>query len=235
MTLARTDLENELHKQADPGKGKFLQRFFKTGKGEYAEGDVMLGINVPVQRTIARKYSVLPARELFKTLKSKYHEYRLTALLALVFKFQKSDESARQQIAELYLKHTKWINNWDLVDSSAPYILGPVYFKKPDKDLFRLAKSSDIWQRRIAILTTQYFIRQGDFSTTLKLAEVLLKDKHDLIHKAVGWMLREVGNRSEPVLEKFLDRYSKQMPRTMLRYSIEKLSKSKKIKYMKRS
>ena len=235
MIPARKTVVKELEKFADPVKGKFLQRFFKTGKGEYAHGDLFLGITVPVQRTIAKKFIDLPLEEVFKLLKSGYHEHRLTALLILVYKQAQADQELKVEIAKRYLRHLKYINNWDLVDSSASYILGPFYFSKSERDLLRMAKSKNLWERRIAVLTSYYFIKQNQFGTTLKLAEFLLSDKHDLMHKAVGWMLREIGKKSEPTLIKFLDKHYTKMPRTMLRYAIERLSAAKKYLYMKKT
>lgn len=210
-----------------------LQRFFKTAKGEYAEGDVFIGIKVPVQRRVAKEYGALPLEETEKLLRSKIHEARLVALIILVEQFRKGDSSIRDDIFNTYLANTKYINNWDLVDTSAPHIVGAYLGPGKHALLTKLARSSSLWERRIAILATQHFIRLGYFAETLRVAELLLKDSHDLIHKAVGWMLREVGNRDRAVEEGFLDQYASAMPRTMLRYAIEKFPSALRTAYMR--
>lgn len=228
----------DLNKIRNPEKAKLLQRFFKTGKGEYAEGDIFLGIMVPKQREVAKKFPDLSLNDLQELLSSKVHEYRLTALFILIKKYQKSDN--KKEIVDFYLKNTKNINNWDLVDLSAPRILGDFLLKNskhsmhaPDrKILYKLAHSSHLWEKRIAIIATSIFIWHHDFKDALKISEILLKDKHDLIHKAVGWMLREIGKRNQPIEEKFLMKHYKTMPRTMLRYSIEKFPKKKREFYL---
>lgn len=230
------ELRKELDGLKDPEQAKNLQRFFKTGKGQYGEGDVFLGIKVPVQRQIVKKYwKELNLRDIQELLDSKIHEERLIGILILVQMYNKSkkDKLKQRQIFEFYLKNTSRINNWDLVDLSAPNIVGD--FSRTDgTEIIRfLAKSKNLWERRIAIISTAAFIKDRIFGETLSIADMLLKDEHDLIHKAVGWMLREVGKRNQDVLEIFLKERYKEMPRTMLRYSIEKFSEEKRKKYLK--
>lgn len=233
-------------------KAKFLSGFFKTGKGEYGEGDIFLGIVVPVSREIAQKYGELAMPDVSKLLKSKYHEVRLIALLILVHKYNisakhnttkkvssASSSSLRatadqREIVDFYLQRTEYINNWDLVDLSAHYIVGDYLIDKDRKILLKLAKSSNIWERRIAIISTFAFIYKGEGEWTFKIATLLMKDKEDLIQKACGWMLREVGKRvKEKDLILYLDEYVKVMPRTMLRYAIERLPEVKRKYYLK--
>ena len=228
------DFQKGVKKYIDLERGKFLQRFFKTGKGEYAEGDIFLGIDVPTCRLIARQFQKLSLADLKKLLKSKFHEERLITLFILVLQFQKGDEARQEKIFNLYLAHTKWINNWDLVDSSAYHIVGAYLFERNRSILYRLAKSKSLWERRISIVSTFYFIRQKQFTDTLKVATMLLGDKHDLIHKAVGWMLREVGKKDEKTLVQFLEKNCTKMPRTSLRYSLERLSTKQKLIFMKK-
>ena len=224
---------DELKLLANSMQAKNLQRFLKTGKGEYGEGDVSLGIKVPQIRSIVRKYwketNLKVAEEL---LHSKYHEMRMCALLILVERYKKI-ASEREKIFRIYIASAKYINNWDLVDLTAPQIVGGYLADKPKTILYQFAKSKNLWERRIAILTTFNYIYQGESQETIKIARILLHDPHDLIHKAVGWMLREVGKRvDEKILTNFLDKRYKEMPRTMLRYSIEKLSKTKRKHYL---
>ena len=209
------------------------QKYFKTAKGEYGYGDKFLGIRVPVLRKAIVEYQDTSLSEIKKVLKSEYHEARLFALLLLVHQFSKGEELKREKIYNLYLKNTKYINNWDLVDSSAHYIIGVWLFDKDRSPLYKLAQSNLLWERRIAIISTAYFIRNKQFGDTLKIAHVLLNDSEDLMHKAVGWMLREVGNRDINVEEKYLKKYYKKMPRTMLRYAIEKFNEKKRLAYLK--
>ena len=209
------------------------QKYFKTGKGEYGYGDKFLGIRVPVLRKAVKQFQETPIIEIRKLLKSEYHEVRLFSLLLSTHQFAKGDAVKREKIFNLYLKNTKYINNWDLVDSSAPYIIGVWLFDKDRAILYELAHSKLLWERRIAIMSTAYFIRNGQFNDTLKLSRILLKDPEDLIQKAVGWMLREVGNRDIGIEEKYLKKHYKKMPRTMLRYAIEKFSKEKRQAYLK--
>jgi 3-methyladenine DNA glycosylase AlkD len=229
------DVKRALKRAADPEKAKILKQFFKTGKGEYGEGDKFLGIVVPAQRKIAKDFKDLSLPETEELLHGKHHEERLTALLILVEKFRTGNAKARKDIFDIYNRNTKFINNWDLVDLSAPNIVGE-YLKEKDRLLlYKYAKSTDLWERRISILSTFTFIREGDCDDALKISERLLGDKHDLIHKAVGWMLREVGKKcGESILEKFLAKHIKNMPRTMLRYAIEKLPESKRKEYLQK-
>jgi len=223
----------EFQKLKNPDKAKLLGRFFKCGSGEYGAGDRFLGIVVSEQRKIAKKYfQIIETGELEKLLKNEFHEVRLTALLMLVEKFSRGDEKIKNQIYRVYLKNTKYINNWDLVDLSAPRIIGGYLLNKDRKILYQLARSENLWERRIAVLATFMFIRECDFTDILKIAKILLNDKHDLIHKSVGWMLREVGKKNLETEEKFLQKHYKTMPRTMLRYAIEKFSERKRKKYL---
>lgn len=215
-------LEKDLLALADPKKSAGAQRYFKTGKGEYGEGDKFLGMATAVWVTVAKKYVSLEFDDLAKLLSSKIHEHRSSALLILKHQFRKADASGKKEIFDFYLAHTKGVNNWDLVDISAPEIVGGYLLDKSRSVLYDLAKSSNIWERRIAIMATFPFLREGDFADTFKIAELLLADKHDLIHKATGWMLREVGKKDRKAEEAFLKKHCKLMPRTMLRYAIEK-------------
>jgi len=229
------ELKQELQNNANPEKAKILRRFFKTRKGGYGEGDIFLGIPVPEQRKIAKKYN-LELREIQELLNSKIHEHRMTALLILMNKYKKAkkDILEKRRIFEFYLKNTKNVNNWDLVDISCHKIIGDFLQTRGAETLKELAKSDILWERRIAIISTYAFIRKRNFGETLAISEILLKDKEDLIHKAVGWMLREIGKRNKNVLELFLSTRYKEMPRTMLRYAIEKFDKEEKKKLLKR-
>ena len=227
-------IEKDLQRLKTPKKAKVLARFFKTGKGEYGEGQIFLGVKTADKRKLAKKYRELTLKELQSLLDSKIHDYRFVALVILDLKFQKASEEIRKTIAEFYLKNTKNINNWDLVDISAPKILGPYFLDKDRSILYKLAKSKNLWEKRIAILSTLAFIRGKQFSDTLKIAKILLHDKHDLIHKAVGWMLREVGKKDQAVEEKFLKKHYKIMPRTTLRYAIERFDKKRRDFYLGR-
>ncbi len=228
--LTLLDLKKELKAKANLKKAKILQRFFKTGPGEYGEGDVFLGIVMPEIRKLVKKYSDIEIKEIIKLLPSKIHEERLTALLIMVKKFQNAED--KEEIYNLYLKNTKYINNWDLVDLSAGKIIGDYLLGKSKSILYKLAKSESIWERRISIIATFNFIRNNKFTETLKIAKILLNDEHDLIHKAVGWMLREIGKRDLKTEEKFLKKYYKKMPRVMLRYAIEKFPEKKRKHYL---
>ncbi len=236
MTLQLKNAQKAIRALANPAKAKFLLRFFKTGPGEYSEGDQFLGLTVPQTRSLVREFRDLPLADCIKLLKSPFHEERLMALLILGEQFgrhQKQDnEAAQKKIYDLYLAHTKHVNNWDLVDSSASYIVGAYLFNRDRKILDRLAKSKDLWERRIAIVATHYFIRKNDLKYTFRISEALLGDKHDLIHKASGWMLREAGKKDLAPLEAFLEKHAYKMPRTMLRYSIERMTPQKKKHYM---
>ena len=226
-------IQKELKRAGSKKQARILQRFFKTGPGDYGEGDVFLGVRVPETRKIARKYRDLSISDTLKLLKSKIHEERLLALLIWVDQFQSGDKLQREKIFLKYLGNTRWINNWDLVDLSAPQIIGGFLVSGAKKPLYVLAKSKDLWERRISILSTFYFIKEGKFADTLRLSGLLLGDTHDLIHKAVGWMLREVGKRDLRALEGFLKANYTQIPRTMLRYAIERLPEGKRQGYLK--
>ena len=208
---------------ADPAKAKLLQRFFKTGSGEYAEGDKFLGLTVPVTRLLARRFGALPEAGILRLLRSPWHEHRLCALLLLTENFERGTQAQKDRIFALYLANTRYINNWDLVDLSAPQVVGGWLADKSKKPLFELARSKLLWERRIAILACFAFIKAGESATALRLARRLLDDRHDLMHKAVGWMLREVGKRcSEKLLLDFLRENYARLPRTALRYAIER-------------
>lgn len=225
----------DLRKLADRKDAAFLQRFFKTGPGEYGAGDVFLGIRVPSTRQVAKKYSDLPLAEVRKLLRAREHEARLLAVIILTIQYGKANEAQRAKIFDLYLANTKYINNWDIIDVSAPRIVGAHLFHAGDAGLLdALAQSKSLWERRIAILATAYFIARDEFRPTLRIAQKLLHDEHDLIHKASGWMLREVGKRDREALEKFLRRYHKVMPRTMLRYALEKFAPTDRARFMAR-
>ncbi len=233
MTNMSDEILRELKSLGDPERAQHSQRFFKTGKGEYGAGDVFLGIRVPKQRALAKKYKNVTKEDALELLHSKYHEARLTALFLLVNIYNKADAQGKEQLYKAYLANVAYINNWDLVDSSALQIVGHYLFDKDRSPLQSLAQSDDLWERRIAIIATYYFIRQNEFQTTLNISEILLQDKEDLIHKAVGWMLREIGNRSRSNEEKFLIKYYQKMPRTMLRYAIEKFPEKRRQAYLK--
>ncbi|MEO0538308.1 MAG: DNA alkylation repair protein [Cyanobacteria bacterium P01_A01_bin.123] len=221
-----------LRSLADPSIAEHSQRFFKTGKGEYSEGDQFLGIRVPFLRTQAKKYKNTPLEEIQPLLRSAFHEVRLFALLLLVQKFAKADEGERVKICQLYLSNISFVNNWDLVDSSAHQILGAYLEDKDRHPLYELSKSDNLWARRIAIMSTFHFIKNNQFYDAIALSKQLLTDTEDLIHKAVGWMLREIGKRNLEILETFLTAHAKEMPRTMLRYAIEKLPEAKRKDYL---
>ena len=222
---------------ASPERARFLAGFFKTGPGEYGEGDVFLGISVPAVRAVAKKHTGLPLAGIRKLLHSRAHEVRLAALLVLVEKYTLADDAGRKEIFNFYIANAKSVNNWDLVDLSAAKIAGNYLLDKGNEEksvLSRLAKSSSLWERRIAIVATYEFIRSNDFEHTFKISEMLLGDRHDLIHKAVGWMLREVGKRSQEAEEEFLRKHAKQLPRTALRYAIERFGEGKRQHYLRR-
>ncbi len=233
--LKLEELQKKIKSFANPTKAQLLQRFFKTGKGEYGEGDVFLGIVVPLQREISKGFVDLALIDLQKLIKSKIHEERMITLFILIKKYSKAkEELEKQKYFDFYLKNTKYINNWDLVDLSAPNIVGDYLIDKSRKVLYELVKSKSLWERRIAVLATFTFVRNKDFKDALKIAQILLDDKHDLIHKAVGWMLREIGKRDIAILEDFLQDKHKTMPRTMLRYAIEKMEEKKRKAYLVR-
>lgn len=225
-------LKKALRDYADPAKAEILRGFFKTGPGEYGEGDRFLGITVPRIREIARSHLEISHRQLEKLLHTKIHEYRLCALIILVKQFRISGEKERKDIFDFYLSNTAWINNWDLVDLSAHHIVGDYLLARKRDILYQLAQSDSLWERRIAVVATFAFIRNNDFSETFEISVRLLGDQQDLVQKAAGWMLREVGKRDEKILLSFLDKYSGLMPRTMLRYAIERLPDQQRKHYL---
>jgi len=225
-------IKKEIRKNANKEKAKILQRFFKTGPGEYGEDDIFVGVVVPKIRQIARRYKDTSLPIVRQLLKSPVHEERAMALFMLIHQYNKADAGGREKIYEFYLNHTRYINNWDLVDVSAEHIVGAFLSGRDTKSLYSLVKSADLWERRIAVTATFHFIKKNEFNNTLKIAKLLLNDEHDLIHKAVGWMLREIGRRDMKVEEGFLKKYYKKMPRTMLRYAIEKFPEGKRQKYL---
>jgi 3-methyladenine DNA glycosylase AlkD len=226
-------IQRELRRLADPRIAAHSRRFFKTAPGEYGAGDQFLGIRVPQLRQLARHYATLPQKQVEALLHSSWHESRLVALLILEIQSRKGDTLERNRVAKFYLRNLRYVNNWDLVDSSAPQILGPYLQNRSRRLLDQLSRSKALWRRRIAILTTLHFIRQHDFADALRLAKQLLRDEQDLMHKAVGWMLREIGSRNAAAERQFLDRHAAVMPRTMLRYAIEKLPPRLRARYMK--
>ncbi|MFA7308516.1 MAG: DNA alkylation repair protein [Patescibacteria group bacterium] len=232
--MTHSHIQTELRKHANPAKAQLLAGFFKTGTGQYGEGDIFLGITVPEQRKIARAYHELPRVELTKLLHSEIHEERLTALIILVIQYKNADAKDKKDICSFYLTQTHWINNWDLVDVTCSNIVGDFLVSQNNwKILTTLAHSNNLWEKRIAIISTLAFIYAGNSTPTITVATILLQDTHDLIQKAVGWMLREVGKRiDEKVLTHFLDTHYKTMPRTTLRYAIERLSPHQKAHYM---
>ena len=225
----------ELKSLANPEQAKILQRFFKTNKGEYGEGDIFLGIKVPVQREVAKRYKDLLLKDIQKLINSKIHEERLIGLFILIHKYNKTSADKKKEIFYFYLNNTKRINNWDLVDLSAPNIVGDYLLNNYNKKqlIYNLAKSKNLWEKRISILATFAFIKKERFEDTLAISEILLNDKHDLIHKAVGWMLREIGNRNLQTEEDFLKIHYITMPRTMLRYAIEKFEETKRKSWLR--
>lgn len=232
VKITADEIQKNLRKFADPAIAEHSQRFFKTGKGEYGEGDKFLGIRVPVIRKLVRKYRDISTVEVLPLLRSSFHEERLFAVLMFVQIFSSGNEKEKTEIYKLYLSNTEFINNWDLVDSSANHIVG-IYLKNKDKQpIYDMVKSENLWERRISIMSTFCFIKHGQYSDTLRISEILLHDREDLIHKAVGWMLREVGNRNLLQEEKFLRKHYREMPRTMLRYAIEKFPESKRQRYL---
>lgn len=228
------DLQAELRKLANAQRKAISQTFFKTGKGEYAEGDQFIGVSVPDIRKIIKNYLELELSDVFGLLQSKIHEERLAALVLLVTQFEKGDAQKRKTIFDQYLVHTAWINNWDLVDTSAPQIVGG-FLSDTNRDvLLKLIASPILWERRIAMVSTLFFIRAGETTWTTRLAQMVLTDTHDLMHKATGWMLREMGKRDEVALHAFLQTHAHHMPKTMLRYAIERLSPRERERYLKK-
>ena len=231
MTLI--EIHREMKRLADPAIAEHSQRFFKTGPGQYGEGDRFLGIRVPRVRQVAKQAQDLPLDQVAELLHSPWHEERLLAVIILTLHFKRGGPGQQKKIFDLYLASTAWINNWDLVDVSAHLVVGPWLQDRPRKLLRQLATSESLWERRISMMATYHFIRQDDFADTLAIAEILLEDSHDLIHKIVGWMLREIGKRDQSVEEEFLQEHYRTMPRTMLRYAIEKFEEGLRQKYLK--
>lgn len=229
-----TQVKQELESFIDPERVAFFPKFFKSGKGQYGEGDIFMGISVPNVRLVVNKYhTVINLNDLQLLIMDPIHEVRMTAILILVHKFNKAkDDETKSVIYDFYLKNTKGVNNWDLVDGSAAQIVGGYLFDKDRSKIYELSHSLNLWEQRISIISTFYFIRKNDFKDTLKIAQILIQHPHDLIHKAVGWMLREVGNRNVVVLEDFLNKHYKFMPRTMLRYAIEKFPENVRQAYL---
>lgn len=232
MASTAAQLKKELRGLGDAGIAKHSSRFFKTGEGEYGAGDHFLGIRVPVIRKAVARHRDARLTSVLSLLRSKYHEERLFAVLSLVDRYKRADDGLKRSIFEHYLQNLRYINNWDLVDSSAHLIIGPQLQESSRELLYALARSDDLWERRISIMSTYHFIRRNDFDDTLAIAEQLLHDGEDLIHKAVGWMLREVGNRDRKIEEHFLRTHYHNMPRTMLRYAIEKFPERKRKAYL---
>lgn len=232
--MTAKNVKQQLLTLANPERAEHSKYFFKTGKGEYAEGDKFMGIPVPQTRKVAKGFKELSFPELKKLLQDEFHECRFCALVILSEQFKKADDAKRKQIFDFYIDNMRGINNWDLVDVSAYNIVGEYLLDKNREVLYQLADSENLWEQRIAVVATMAFIRKNDFEDTLKLSELLLAHKHDLMHKACGWMLREAGERDEKVLTDFLDKHHKKMPRTMLRYAIEKLSPEQRETYMRK-
>ena len=235
MTAAK-QLQQELQNLADEKKAKHLSQFFKTGKGQYAEGDVFLGINVPTIKSIVKKYyKDVRLEDIVSMLHSPWHDYRFAALQTIVLQYEKADEDKQKELVELYLNNLDGINNWDLVDCSAHKIIGAWAYKTQDiSQIIKLSDSHILWQERIAVVASWHFIKQGQYDLTLSLAKKFINHQHDLMHKAVGWMLREVGKQDKKVLTDFLDAYADRLPRTTLRYAIERFSKEEREKYMQK-
>jgi 3-methyladenine DNA glycosylase AlkD len=231
--MKAAEIQRMLRTRADPTRVPVLRSFFKTGRGEYGEGDEFIGATVPALRETCRECRGASLAEIRVLLGSPVHEDRLLALLLLVDAFKRADSAERQRIYEFYLSSTSRINNWDLVDASAPAIVGGWLHDRSRAPLGRLAKSTSLWERRIAIVATAYFIRRGEFDDTLAIASLLLRDRHNLIHKAVGWMLREVGKQDGAVERRFLDTHAPHMPRTMLRYAIERFPPAERASYLR--
>jgi hypothetical protein len=233
MTGKADAVRLRLREMGDPGRAGRHAVFFRTEKGGYGEGDRFLGVQVPVIRALVREYRGLSVEECSTLLQSPWHEERLFALLMMVDSFNRGGDTLKEEIYCLYIFSTAFVNNWDLVDASAPHLAGAWLKDRDRSPLYALARSESLWERRIAIVATQYFIRRGDFADTLRIGEMLLHDSHDLIHKAVGWMLREVGDRDLPAEEAFLREHCRSMPRTMLRYAIEKFPEEKRQAWLK--
>ena len=226
-------IQKHIRALANPDIAEHSKRFFKTGPEDYAEGDLSLGVRVPVIRTIAKTIATTPLPIVFKLLESKFHEERLLALIMMVNRCKKGTCEEHKLIYDHYLSHTQWVNNWDLVDCSAHYIVGSYLLNRDRRPLYRLAKSKLLWDRRISMVATWIFIRENDLADVVKLAEIHLNDTHDLMHKAVGWMLREMGKKDQALETQFLDKHYRDMPRTLLRYAIEKYPEKDRQAYLK--
>lgn len=232
MTSSTSSIRAEFRKLGSMKIAERSTRFFKTGPGEYGEGDKFLGIRVPVIRQFVKRQKDAPIRSIVPFVRSPYHEERMFGLFSLVDRYKRGDAESKNAVSELYMKDLGYVNNWDLVDGTAHLIIGPQLEHSSRKRLYKLAKSKDLWERRISIIATYHYIRLNDFDDTLALAEILRDDPEDLMHKAVGWMLREVGNRDRAVEEKFLNRHYRRMPRTTLRYAIERLRERRRKAYL---
>ncbi|MEY8758360.1 DNA alkylation repair protein [Chryseobacterium tongliaoense] len=236
MSILIKEIEEALAVLSIPEKAEFFPRFFKTGMGEYGEGDLFLGVKVPDQRVVAKEYySKISLNDLSKLLSSKYHEHRLTALFMLIYKFEKTkDRKVKDEIVNFYLEHLQYVNNWDLVDSSCYKILGRYAFENQKEELLRrLSASGEMWHKRIAVVGTMHYVKKGSFELTKEFVTNNLKHSHDLMHKANGWLLREMGQKNEVELINYLNKYYKEMPRTCLRYAIEKLDEEVRQDYLK--
>ncbi len=231
--MGLTQIRQELRESGDTGQAAQLKRFFKTGPGEYGQGDCFLGIRVPRLRQLAKAHLDLSLTDAAKLLHSKFHEERMTALLILTYRFEKAREVEQGKIYRIFMENTHWINSWDLVDVTVPQVVGAYLLQRDRAPLYSLAVSPSLWERRMGIIATFTFIKKHQFEDTLRIADLLLEDDQDLIHKAVGWMLREVGKRDQPVMEAFLKPRYRKMPRTMLRYAIEKLPEPRRLAYLK--
>ncbi len=227
-----SEIQNRLAKLANEERAQVLRGFFKTGPGQYAEGDIFLGITVPVLRSVAKECGKTTIKDSVRLLRSRVHEERLMALFLLIASFGKGDGRVKARIYHLYLENLQYVNNWDLVDLSAPNIAGAYLSDRSRRPLYNLARSTDLWERRASIVATLYFIRQDDLGETFTIARMLLNDEHDLIHKSVGWMLREAGKRDQLAEESFLKTHYRTMPRTMLRYAIERFPEKKRKSYL---
>jgi len=231
-SVSATSLAAAILAAGNPATAQILQRFFKTAPGQYGEGDRFAGVKIPVLRALVRQHKAIAPREAVKLMRSGIHEHRLAALMLWVHHFERGDEAVRRSVFDLYLAHTRYINNWDLVDVSAPQVVGGFLDPADTAFLRTLAQSPLLWERRIAIVCTHSYIRRNVFAPTLQLCEILLGDRHDLMHKACGWMLREVGKRDRAVLSRFLDQHAAAMPRTMLRYALEHYAPGDRRRYM---
>ncbi len=230
--MTAKEIEGELNSHEDPVRAVHSQRFFKTGKGQYGEGDVFIGLTVPQTRLVCKKYKDLPIDEIEKLLESPIHEHRLAAVIIMRSQSERANSVLRKSLYDLYLRRADRVNNWDIIDISCHKIVGAYLADKDRSILYELARSKQMWERRIAIVSTAHFISKNDLDDTFKLAEILLNDKEDLMHKATGWMLREAGKKDETRLKEFLDKYASTMPRTMLRYAIEKFPGNERKKYL---